>query len=488
MTKHSKLTSSAVVLAVSAAVYGAPGDYSPTSPARPSAGYINDWLRKDDPYKAAWDVGIATRLRYEIRDGFAIAGVPGSLDFRDHGADTYNDYLLLRVRPRVGYTAEWYSFMLEGRHSDAFDDQRSPNPEEDSFDLHQAYITVGNHKEFPLSLKVGRQEMSYGDERLLGAFAWSNIGRVFDAAKVRWQNPWFAADFFTSKLVLPDDDNFNSHNEDEWFSGVYATTKKLPHFATDLYLFSRNANAYSPSQPGSLVPGASARDIYTLGLRLKSTPGDFGPWDFSTELMGQLGHFNDLALPNPVRSLDHQAFAAFAGAGYTWTDLSYTPRVGLEYNYASGDDDPLDDKHETFDNLYPTNHKFYGYMDFVSLQNVHNVRLTSSIKPLPRLTLMAEGHSFWLATTSDNFYAVSGARRGGITATPGTGYGINPNYDSYVGSEVDLVAAYAVSPQTTLELGYGHFFTGKYIDQSLSAPTHGSEDANWVYASLNINF
>jgi len=46
---------------------------------------------------------------------------------------------------------------------------------------------IGNHKEFPVSLKVGRQELSYGEERLVGAFAWNNIGRVFDAVKVRWQ-------------------------------------------------------------------------------------------------------------------------------------------------------------------------------------------------------------------------------------------------------------------------------------------------------------
>lgn len=477
-----------MVLAVSAAVYGAPGDYSPTSPPRASAGYINDWLRKDDPNMAAWDLGVQTRLRYEVRDQFGIPGVPGSVDFRERNADTYNDYLLLRVRPRVGYTAEWFNVLVEGRHSDAFDDQRTPNPEEDSFDLHQAWFTIGNHKEFPLSLKIGRQELSYGDERVVGAFAWSNIGRVFDAAKLRWQNSWFAADLFTSHLVLPDHENFNEHNEDEWFSGVFATTKKVPHFGTDLYFLSRNANAQSPIQPGSLVPGASARDIYTFGLRMKSTPGDFGPWDFGTELMGQFGHFNDLALPNPVRSLDHQAFAAFAGIGYTFTNVTYTPRLGLEYNYATGDDNPTDGKHETFDNLYPTNHKFYGYMDFVSLQNIHNVRFTSSIKPLPRLTLLGEFHSFWLAKTKDNFYAVSGARRGGIGATPGTGYGINSNYDPYVGSEIDFVATYVLSPQATLEAGYGHFFTGRYIEQSLSAPTHGAEDANWVYLSLNVNF
>jgi hypothetical protein len=125
-------------------------------------------------------------------------------------------------------------------------------------------------------------------------------------------------------------------------------------------------------------------------------------------------------------------------------------------------------------------------MDFFSLQNIHNIRLTSSVKLLPRLTLLTEYHAFWLYDTSDNMYAANGARRGGIGATPGTGYGINPDHSSYVGSEVDLVATYAVGPQITLEAGYGHFFVGDYIRQSLATP--GATDANWVYIQMNFNF
>jgi hypothetical protein len=487
-----KLATCACLLALSATAYA--GDYSPTSPVRPSAGLLNDTLRKDDPYMSAWDLGVNTRLRYEVRDNFGIAGSAGSMDFRKTGADVDNAYLLLRVRPRVGYTAEWFNAMVEGRHSSSTGDDRNPNPESDGpMDLHQAYVTVGNHKEFPLSLKIGRQELSYGDERVIGAFGWNNIGRVFDAAKLRWQNPYFAADFFSSQVVIADDNNFNMPNDYDWFSGMYASTKRIPKQTTEFYFLSRNASAQSPSVIGTGLPallnGPPARDIYTLGLRMKSNPGDFGPWDYTTEFMGQFGHFNDpLITPASARSLEHQAYAIFAGGGYTWTDSTFTPRLGLEYNYASGDSNPNDDKHETFENLFPTNHKFYGYMDFLSLQNIHNVRLTSSIKPISRLTLLAEYHAFWLADTSDSFYAVNGTRRGGLAATPGTGYGLNPSYGSYVGSELDLVGTYAISPTATLEMGYGHFFTGDYINKSLAAPAFGSADANWVYLQLVLNF
>ena len=39
-----------------------------------------------------------------------------------------------------------------------------------------------------------------------------------------------------------------------------------------------------------------------------------------------------------------------------------------------------------------------------------------------------------------------------------------------------------------VEVGFGHFFVGDYIQQSLSAPAFGSQDANYVYAQVNLNF
>ncbi|MBI3881748.1 MAG: alginate export family protein [Verrucomicrobia bacterium] len=495
LTHH--LTAGALVLAATNAVYAVDGDYSPTTALRPSAGYLNDYLRQNDPYMAAWDFGVQARVRYEIKDNFAIAGTAGSVDFRDHGANVDNSFLLLRVKPHVGYTGKWFGFYVEGRHSSSDNDDRNPNPESDGpMDLHQAYVTLGNHKEFPLSLKVGRQELSYGDERVIGNFDWNNNGRTFDAAKLRWQNPWFAADLFVSHPVVPDDNNFNTPNDQDWFSGIYATTKKIPKQSTDIYFLARNtgvgAAVLKAPSPTPAPYNPSARDIYTLGFRGKSNPGELGNWDYTYELMGQYGNFKDTRTGAPASRLEHRAYAGIFNVGYTWTQSAMTPRVGLEYCYASGDHNGADGKHGTFENLFPTNHKFYGFMDFVSLQNIHDVRLQTSFKPIARLTLALEGHAFWLASTHDNFYSVAGAPRGGAAITSnvgtGTGYGINPNYGSYVGSELDLIATYALSPQITVQAGYGHFFRGQYIKQSLSGAAFGSVDANWFYLQTNFSF
>ena len=74
----------------------------------------------------------------------------------------------------------------------------------------------------------------------------------------------------------------------------------------------------------------------------------------------------------------------------------------------------------------------------------------------------------------------------GTGANP-NGFGRNPTYDSFVGGEIDVVAGYALNKFTAIEGGYGHFFTGKYIDQTWSN-TAGSSDADWFYLQTVIRF
>lgn len=495
------LGASAIVVAATNCVYA---QYTPPAPLQPFPGFINEALRKQDPYYSIWDIGGVFRGRYELKEGGL--GVPPANDFRattSTGTRNNNDYFSTKVLARVGYTDKWWSAYVEGRSSETWKDNRSNTgagavpgpggrggPEQDGIvDLHQAYVTVGNHKEFPVSVKVGRQELSYGDERLVGAFAWNNIGRVFDAAKVRWQHEWFAAEAFGSKLVLPNDNNPNVWNDYGSFCGLHLTTKKLPKNTTELYFFARNEDiGTATADTGAVLPfqvaAPAARDIYTVGGRLKSNPGDLGAFDYTVEGAYQFGNWKQTAAS---ATLDHEAYAVMANLGYTFGDSAMTPRLALEYCYGSGDDSPADGKHGTFDNLFPTNHKFYGYMDFFSWQNIHDVRLAYSMKPHPRLSLAVEAHSFWVADTGDNLYNAGGVARGGAAATPGNGYGINANYGSHVGYELDVVVGYTLTKFAGLEAGYGHFFTGDYVDQSWAA-AGGATDADWFYLQTVVRF
>ena len=470
------------------------GQYTPPPPPAPFQGFINEALRAENPTNH-WDIGGASRSRVEIKEGYGIAGNAGSVDFRAHGADVNNEYFLERIRLHAGYTNNFWGAYVEGQSSLAASDERfaylnsagiahtttrrGSGPESDTIDLRQAYAVVGNLNEFPVSLKLGRQVLSYGEERLIGAFDWNNIGRTFDAAKLRWHNEWFDADFFTSHPVIPEDQRFDVSNVYDWFSGVYATSAKIPKHTLEVYFLARNASPQAiNAEPSPQFAQPTARDIYTAGGRLKSAPRELGNWDYTVEGAYQFGDFKASATS---KRLTQDAFAVIAQGGYTFSDLWGKPRLGVEYDFSSGDSNSSDSKHGTFDNLFPTNHKFYGYMDFFSLQNIHDVRAIFQIKPHPRLSLAIEGHGFWLADTQDAFYNVSGAAR-----TTG-GYGIHPGYSNFVGTELDVIGGYALTRFAQLEVGFGHFFTGDYIAQSI-AGSGGATDANYVYTQLSVNF
>jgi hypothetical protein len=226
-------------------------------------------------------------------------------------------------------------------------------------------------------------------------------------------------------------------------------------------------------------------------VHFKSLPGKLRGWDYNLEAAGQFGWYKEATAGAPAsvagKNLVQQAYAAVASGGYTWTNMPGKPRAGVEYLYSSGDSNPTDGKHQTFDNLFPTNHRQFGIMDIFSWENDQILRFMGSVQPLASLTLTADYRLVWLADTHDSFYTSKGARRGGLGATDGMGYGINPNYGSFVGSEIDLVATYALKHYGSLQAGIAHFFVGDYVKSSL-AGIGGARDATMFYAQFTFNF
>jgi hypothetical protein len=291
--------------------------------------------------------------------------------------------------------------------------------------------------------------------------------------------------------VIVWNDHFNESDGQDLFSGVYASsTKLIPWQESEVYFLARNTGRGSPQfyGPPPDPQGATPRDIYTIGVHFKSLPGALRGWDYNLEAAGQFGRYKETAAGAVAgKNLVQQAYALVASAGYTWTNAPGKPRAALEYLYSSGDSNPADGKHGTFDNLFPTNHRQFGMMDLFSWENDQILRFMGSIQLLKSLNVAADYRLIWLADTHDSFYTNKGARRGGLAATDGAGYGINPGFSSYVGSEIDLVATYAIRHDTSFQAGIGHFFVGDYVKSSL-ARIGGARDATIFYAEFTFNF
>ncbi|MFO1497236.1 MAG: alginate export family protein [Verrucomicrobiota bacterium] len=461
---------------------------APSAPPAASAGLLNDWLRSQDSVFGPMDLGGQFRPRYVSQSYFAVpGGGPTAVDFRANSPHSENDFLLLRTRLHLGYApADWLQFYGEGQNSSSTGDRRNPNPQSDGpADLHQGFVKLGGGSDVPLSVKVGRQELSYGDERLIGAFDWDNIGRAFDAAKLRYEQNGFWVDVFAGRVVLPDDDRFDAPNWRDWFSGLYASTRSVcPRTELQFYVLADNAGVRSPKAVTTAVKGNSPRDIYTVGARFQTLPGQLNGWDLNGEFAGQFGDFEYAPGTAGVvagKRLDQLAYAAHLEGGYTFVQAQMKPRLALGLDHASGDNDPTDQDHHTFVNLYPTNHKFYGAMDLLAWQNLIDPYLKASIVPVKNLSLALTYNAFWLATTSDFFYQVNQAPR-----TAG-GYGLHPGNGSFAGHEIDLVATCQIRPYFQVQGGYGHFFTGTYVDDTF-AKMGGSHDADWGYVQAVFSF
>jgi len=396
-----------------------------------------------------WDVGGSLRLRYEWKQGFAL-GKPGAVDPQD--------YLLSQLRLHLNiHQGERWGLYVEGQDSrvnsaflrNTVNDTKAANIFADRFDLHQAYVDIGWGDDFGAKLRVGRQKFNLGVQRMVASLEWVNTARVWDAVRVsqRLGGKGRIVDVFASHLVAVRPRAFNSHAPtgnrmfDSQFYGAYLTDKlSIQDTRMEVYyLLRRNTRA--------------GDRVHTTGVRFDYKNG---VWNVDGEAMLQTGSYG---------FLQQRAYAAHIGFG---RKLGQDWHLGVAYNYGSGDSNPLDGKHQTFDNLYPLNHAYYGYMDLFSLQNIHNGEsvLKWKFNQQNHFRLAYEG--FWLVKSATDAWYNAGA--GVVRRAAGP-------VSSYVGSEIDLTLATAFKAwHIGTLLGYSHFFAGSYIQQ-----TGTSRDANFFF-------
>lgn len=314
-------------------------------------------------------------------------------------------------------------------------------------------------------LRLGRQELSYGAQRLLGAFDWSNVAQTFDAFKMmlEFEKQKLSIDVFgggkTSVKSPREQDDFYDGSSNDRLGGYYTVYKGIDGLTIEQYLFNRNTDGQTVSFGQT---GDGEVDDYTIGGRVFGKISDT-PFDFELEAAKQVGNSG---------ALDADAQMIIAVLGYT-LDMNWRPRLSFEFDYASGDRDRTDLKRQTFDNIHPTNHLYYGYMDFAALQNINNYRLQLKVDPSKRLSLQTDVHFIHLDSPKDNLYGANRAIKRATVA----------GADTYVGSEVDLLAKYQMTRFMSTMLGYSRLFAGDFLKD-----TGSSDDADFVYIQTTLSF
>lgn len=420
--------------------------------------FAGELINKHLPTYLKADVQL--RYRLESKDNF---------DFNDTREDKDVYHL---IRTRVGLTltpvkqVEAYVQMQDARVFDMQDYAESAVAH--YADLRQIYVSLIDVLELQglflhTKLTFGRQSLHYGAGRLLGDPDWSNIGQTFDAGRIglKWEErrvnlDLFAGNFTANKSPREGNDLYDRSTRDS-IAGYYGSWEIDKKLIVEQYVINRKTNKnvlFGPS-------GSHELDEYTLGGRIIAK--ELKGFDYEFELAGQGGEFDDQ---------DISALMGIALVGYTF-EIPWKPRIGFEFDYASGDNDPTDGTRHIFDNLYPANHNHYGYMDLFGLQNINDYRYSLSVNPMTNLKLSADYHILYLDTSKDSLY--SAGRTVSRTAIGAV--------NSHAGNEIDLLASYKINKFAAFSVGYSHFFAGKYL-----AGTGANDDADFMYTSLTLNF
>ena len=118
-------------------------------------------------------------MRGEFRE--RMEGFDG-LGFNDTREDLY---YLSRLRLNATFIpARQLSFQVQAQDARVASKTVGPTgtPFRAPFDMRMAFADVGTAQS-RLALRVGRQELVYGEQRLVGHVGWVNAARTFDAAK-----------------------------------------------------------------------------------------------------------------------------------------------------------------------------------------------------------------------------------------------------------------------------------------------------------------
>ncbi len=426
--------------------------------------WAGDFLNQHLPSYLKADIEYRYRMEYK-----------NNFDF-DKGKDDTDDYNLSRTRVSLKYVPiKQVSLFIQGQ--DARVSNLSTGTKSlmrNLWDIRQLYAkyedevlveSVGLNK---ISFQGGRQEFAYGAERLIGGFNWSNVAQTFDGGRVSFH---FAPLHLQMDILAGDkvafrtpqdkiaNDLFHASAKDRIYA-YYATAKAFHETLIENYLIHRQTwknISFGPSGTGEV-------DDYTFGGRLKKKFSN--GIDYEIETAGQWGNFRDKAV---------RAMMAVGVLGYTF-DYKWQPRMAFEFDYGSGDSNPNDNKMSTFDNLYPTNHPHYGYMDLMSLQNINDYRYQISIKPMKKLKLQADFHALYLDTPKDSLY--SSARTVTRTAPAGSS-----SVSAHVGNEVDLSGDYKFNNYVSMQAGYSHLYHGAFLKN-----TGANNDADFVYWQTTVSF
>ena len=446
------------------------------------------------------------RERFELR---------GNATF-DSPIDDSLSFVVQRVRLGVGFEIVPKRFEVYVQIQDVrlWGLERATISNDNNLDLHQGYLLFKDVGWAGLDLKVGRQKMMFGNQRLVSINNWNTLGRSFDQVRVTYSAPKYSVDAWAALTketdVTVDHANFglasntivpkraNKHGileSDQVFFGTYGTMKVLPRTTIEPYVMYLRDGRDAGMTDRPFDKEAKDRKQLTLGGRVsgKVQAGN-GDIDLDFEGAVQAGSVMDPRLGRRLDIDPGRTYFLYGIIGYTWK-APFSPRIGFEYNRYSGDNNPSDDKFSTWDPLFPTGHKIMGFMDLVGARNTENYKVSVSVRPTKTSQLLVKYHMFALIEQNDFWYRagrqVLGRRAGQPGSTRAGAPATGPDFaggevlvkGNRIGDELDIRYRQTFWGLFRLEIGHSWFFPNE-----VGSSTGGAAPSNWTYVSGVVRY
>jgi hypothetical protein len=365
--------------------------------------------------------------------------------------------VLLHADAHVGENFRFFTQFKSGLESDR---NGGPRPtDRDDFDVHQLFADARLPwtDERSLTLRVGRQELSFGTQRLISVRESPNVRQSFDGARatLRW-DAWQLDAFATRPVETKPgvfDDGPDPHAK---FWGLYgvAPFKLLPGGKIDFYYLGLERDSARFDQ-------GTAREMrHSIGTRLW---GQHAGWDWNFEFVYQFGEFGDGNI---------SAWTAASDTGFTFADAPWSPRLGLKADVTSGDRNPNDRDLETFNPLFPKG-AYFGETGLIGPLNHIDLQPALELHPARSLTFTADGDFFWRESTHDGVYNI-----GQNVARTGVAGG-----SRYVGAQTSAQLEWRLQRHLTWTANYAHFFAGAFLHENPPG-----EDVNYFSTWITFRF
>ncbi len=328
------------------------------------------------------------RTRGEVRKG--------GLDVNRDNAKNYANFIHERTLFGAQFERSWLTAKLTAQHSSIWGDDASG-----AINIYEAWTQLSSPKGF--FAKIGRQNLSYDNQRVFGADDWAMTARSHDVLKIGYEGHGHKLHLFAAY-------NQSSANVDggTYFDGGLQPYKSMqaawyhldvPHTNIGLSLIAMNVGMQGGERN---QPTEHTFQQHLYGGYLSFRPR-FG-----------------LAEAEYYRQGGHEEHGVPIDAWMASGKVTLTPGSGWSlyggYDYLSGDDDYTVPKpgqagmmhHERirgFTSIYGSHHKFYGAMDFFYVKayfggfspGLQNAYVGGTWKPLEKLSLDVSAHYLAMA-------------------------------------------------------------------------------------------